>query len=116
LTRRDIIVTDASLSGGTLFLRRGRQRTEVPVRPKLTTNNAQVLVDALKAGKGVGTTQVLLVADELKSGALVRVLPEYEIEPTEFFLVYPSSKFLRPIVRAFVDFAAPALQRIEGVY
>jgi len=116
LNGHDIVATNASLLGGTLPLRRGDQKIEVSVRPKLITNNAQVLIDALKAGKGVGTTQVLLVADELKSGALIRVLPEYEIEPTEFFLVYPSSKFLRPTVRAFIDFAVPALQCIEGIY
>ena len=116
LNGHDIVATNASLLGGILPLRRGDQKIEVSVRPKLITNNAQVLIDALKAGKGVGTTQVLLVADELKSGALIRVLPEYEIEPTEFFLVYPSSKFLRPTVRAFIDFAVPALQCIEGIY
>lgn len=116
LSGHDIVVTNASLHGGALPLRKGNQKIEVSVRPRLITNNAQVLVDALKAGKGVGTAQVLLVADELKNGVLIRVLPEYEIEPTEFFLVYPSSKFLRPTVRAFVDFAAPALQHIDGIY
>ncbi len=116
LSGHDIVVTNASLRGGALALRKGNQKTEVSVRPKLITNNAQVLVDALKAGKGIGTAQVLLVADELKNGVLIRVLPEYEIDPTEFFLVYPSSKFLRPTVRAFVDFAVPALQRIDGIY
>jgi len=116
LNGHDIVVTNASLLGGALLLCKGDQKIEVSVRPKLMTNNAQVLINALKTGKGVGTTQVLLVADELKSGALIRVLPEYEIEPTEFFLVYPSSKFLRPTVRAFIDFAVPALQCIEGIY
>lgn len=116
LSGHDIVVTNASLHGDVLPLRKGNQKIEVSVRPRLITNNAQVLVDALKGGKGIGTAQVLLVVDELKNGALIRVLPEYEIEPTEFFLVYPSSKFLRPTVRAFVDFAAPALQRIDGIY
>jgi DNA-binding transcriptional LysR family regulator len=81
----------------------------------LTTNNAQVLVDALVAGRGVGTAQVLLVTDELKQGKLVRVLPDYDIKPTELFLVYPSTKFLRSTVRAFIDFAMPALQCIDGI-
>lgn len=116
LRDHDLIVTNASLRGGSLPLRKGNEITEIQIRPRLTTNNAQVLLDALKAGRGVGTTQVLLVADELRRGELIRVLPDYEIEPTEFFLVYPSSKFLRPAVRAFVDFAAPALRRIEGIF
>ncbi|PWB80833.1 MAG: LysR family transcriptional regulator [Methylocystaceae bacterium] len=111
-----VIVTNASLRDGVLPLRRGDEKVDVPLSPRLTTNNAQVLVDALKAGRGVGTAQVLLVADELKRGELVRVLSDYEIEPTEFFLVYPSLKFLRPTVRAFIDFAAPALRRVEGIF
>jgi DNA-binding transcriptional LysR family regulator len=116
LSGRDILTTNASLRGGALPLLKGRERTMVPVRPRLTTNNAQVLVDALKAGRGVATAQVLLVSDELKDGRLIRVLPDYEIEPMEFFLVYPSAKFLRPTVRAFVDFAVPALRRIDGIF
>ncbi len=116
LRDHDLIVTNASLRGGALRLRKGNETIDVDVRPKLTTNNAQVLLDALKAGRGVGTAQVLLVADELKQGELIRVLADHDIEPTEFFLVYPSSKFLRPAVRAFVDFAAPALQRVEGIF
>ena len=112
----DIIVTNASLSrGGMLSLCRRKTVTEISVRPKLTTNNAQVLVDALVAGRGIGTAQVLLVTDELKDGKLVRVLPDYEIKPTELFLVYPSARFLRSTVRAFIDFAMPALQRIDGI-
>ncbi|GGC58668.1 LysR family transcriptional regulator [Chelatococcus reniformis] len=111
-----LIVTDAALSDRkTLRLCTAEAPVEIPVRPSLTTNNARVLVDALRAGRGVGTTQVLLVADDLAAGRLTRVLPRYEIEATELYLAYPSSRFLRPAVRAFIDFAVPALRRIEGV-
>ena len=88
---------------------------EISVRPKLMTNNAQVLINAIRAGRGIGTAQVLLVTVELKSGELIRVLPQYEIKPTELFLTYSSSKFLRPTIRAFIDFAIPALRKIEGI-
>lgn len=116
MCNHDLIVTNASLSrGGVLSLCKGDAVTEIPMQPKLTTNNAQVLVDALMAGRGIGTAQVLLVADELRQGQLIRVLPEFEIKPTELFLAYPSAKFLRPVVRAFIDFAAPALRRIDGI-
>jgi DNA-binding transcriptional LysR family regulator len=102
----------ASLSrGGMLSLCRRKTVTEISVRPKLTTNNAQVLVDSLVAGRGIGTAQVLLVG----AGKLIRVLADYEIKPTELFLVYPSAKFLRSTVRAFIDFAMPALQGIDGI-
>lgn len=116
LREHDFIVTNASLSrDGILSLCKGDVTSEISIRPKLTTNNAQVLVDAVKAGRGIATTQVLLISDELRRGRLIRVLPEYEVKPTELFLAYPSSKFLRPSVRSFIDFAVPALRRIEGI-
>lgn len=116
ISEHDMIVTDASLSrGGLLSLCKGNVVWDISVRPKLTTNNAQVLIDAIKAGRGIGTAQVLLVTVELKSGELIRVLPQYEIKPTELFLTYSSSKFLRPTIRAFIDFAIPALRKIEGI-
>ena len=75
INNHDLIVTNASLSrGGLLSLCKGNATTEIAVQPKLTTNNAQVLVDALTAGRGIGTAQVLLVAEELKRGQLIRVL------------------------------------------
>lgn len=111
-----LIVTNAVLSDRkTLLLCATDAPVEIPVRPVLTTNNAQVLVDAMKAGRGIGTTQALLVADDLAAGRLTRVLPAYEIASTELYMTYPSSKFLRPAVRAFIDFAVPALRRIEGI-
>ncbi|WP_161913449.1 LysR family transcriptional regulator [Methylosinus sp. C49] len=116
LAAHDLLVTDASLRNGALRLRKGDSAEDIAVRPKLTTNSARVLLEALRAGRGVATTQLLLVAEELRSGALIRALPDHEIEPSEFFLVYPSTKFLRPAVRAFVDFATPALRRIEGIF
>lgn len=112
----DVIVTDAVLSRhGTLALCRGDTSTEIRVKPILRTNNAQVLIEALIAARGVGPVQLPLVTDELKEGSLVRVLPRYEVKPSELYITYPGTRFLRPAVRAFVDFATPALKAIEGV-
>ncbi len=116
LSKRPVIVTDAVLSRqGTLTLCRGKTATEVSVNPILRTNNAQVLIGALKAGRGVGPVQVPLVTAELRSGALVRVLPQYEVRPSELYMTYPAARFLRPAVRAFIDFVVPALKAIDGV-
>jgi DNA-binding transcriptional LysR family regulator len=41
---------------------------------------------------------------------LVRVLPDYEFEPTAIFSVYPSSRQLSTKVRAVVDLLAAELQ------
>jgi DNA-binding transcriptional LysR family regulator len=116
LTGHNVIVTDAVLSRrGTLTLCKGGVSREVQINPLLRTNNAQVLIEALKAGRGVGPVQLPLVTRELQSGELVRVLPEYHVKPSELFITYATSRFLRPVVRSFVDFLAPALKRVEGI-
>jgi DNA-binding transcriptional LysR family regulator len=111
----ELIVTDASLSKGTLSLTCDGRTEEISAIPKFSTNSAQVLLDAVRSGRGVGTSQLLLVSDDLKAGTMERVLPRHTIAPTPLFLVYPSSKHLRILVRMFLDFALPALRRIEGI-
>lgn len=116
LGQHAVIVTDTVLSRrGTLTLCRANASAEVVVKPVLRTNNAQVLTQALKAGRGIGTVQLLLVTEELRTGRLVRVLPQYEVKPSELYIIYPTSRFVRPAVRAFIDFVVPALRSIEGI-
>lgn len=116
LLGHSILVTDTVLSRtDTLSLCRNRETTEIRVHPVLVTNNAQVLIDAMRSGRGIGTAQVQLVSEDLASGRLVVVLGDHEIPSTELYLTYSSAKFLRPTVRAFVDFVIPALRKIDGI-
>ncbi|MGE7470881.1 LysR family transcriptional regulator [Bosea sp. NPDC003192] len=116
LSEIDIVTTPTLLSPrDVLLLRRGNESVDVPVRPIMRTNAAETIVATLLSGHAAGPVQQLLVADELASGRLVRILPDYEVKPTEAFWVFPSVRFMRPVVRAFTDFAIPALRAVEGV-
>jgi len=88
---------------------------EVDVRPILQTNDAHVVGRTLLDGHAAGPVQHLLVADDLEAGRLVRILPDWEVRPSELFLAYPSTKFMRPAVRAFADFLTQHMRRIEGL-
>ncbi|MGC2778268.1 MAG: LysR family transcriptional regulator [Bradyrhizobium sp.] len=50
--------------------------TTMAVRPRLVTNNNALLVEALSAGGGVGVVSRMAVAERLRSGALIELLPE----------------------------------------
>jgi DNA-binding transcriptional LysR family regulator len=116
LNAHAIMIANAVLSRqGTLTLWTNHTAIEIPINPSLRTNNARVLVESLKDGRGIGPVQVPLVIGELRTGQLVRVLPNYEIKPSELYITYPTSRFLRPAVRAFVDFVVPALKAVEGI-
>ncbi len=116
LSEVDVVMASAiPATSDTLNLQHDDGETSVRVRPVLRTNNAQVLVASLRDGRGVGPVQHPLVADDLTAGRLVRVLPSYRIRSTEAFLVYPSVRYMRPVIRAFTDFAIARLRTVEGI-
>ena len=116
LSAAKIVTTHLVISSrDTLALQNNGETVDVLVRPILRTDNAQVIVDTLLSGQAAGPIQHLLVIKELAEGRLVRILPDYEIRPTEAFLAYPSVRFMRPVVRAFTDFMIPLLRSVEGI-
>lgn len=98
-----------------LVLERKGKPVEVLVRPLICTNDAHVIINTLLNGEAPGPVQELLVSDELAKGRLVRILPGYEVRSTEAFIAYPSVRFMRPVVRAFADFAIPRIRSITGI-
>ncbi|CAN7595944.1 LysR family transcriptional regulator [Bosea sp. LjRoot237] len=116
LSEIDVVTTPTLLApGDMLTLLRGGEVVDVPVRPIMRTNHADAITATLLSGRAAGPVQQLLVSDELAAGRLVRILPDYEVKPTEAFWTFPSVRFMRPVVRAFTDFAIPALRAVEGV-
>lgn len=76
----------------------------VSVSGRVATNNLEVLDRAAKQGLGITVGATLAVDKSLLSGELVRVLPDYQFEPSAIFAVYPSARQLSTKVRAMVDF------------
>lgn len=57
------------------------------------------------AGAGISMNSLWSVGQELASGDLVQVFPEFEVaDKTVLWLVYPKSNVLSPKVRVFMDF------------
>jgi DNA-binding transcriptional LysR family regulator len=59
----------------------------------------------------VGIAQVPLVIthDYLRTGALVKVLPDWRLPETEICALFHSGRTVAPRVRAFLDFLVEAL-------
>jgi DNA-binding transcriptional LysR family regulator len=80
------------------------------VSGRIATNNVEVASTAAKQGIGITVGATLSVGKALLSGELVRVLPDYEFEPTAVFAVYPSARQLSTKVRATVDFLVERME------
>ena len=81
---------------------------EVPVKGRYVISNAIGLQECAIAGMGLALLPHWLTETEIKTGKLVRVLPEYEVTATDFepiaWLVYPSGSYVPQKVRVFIEF------------
>ena len=64
---------------------------------------------AVHAGIGVAFLPDWLVGDDLRSGALKRVLPAFTASEATLFAAYTSRKYMTAKVRSFIDFLGAAL-------
>lgn len=78
------------------------------VVPSMSINNSMGLRAAALAGLGVALIPSFIIAEELRSGRLVEVLPLFRCEDHSLYALYPASRHVSPKVRAFVEFAAVA--------
>jgi DNA-binding transcriptional LysR family regulator len=73
------------------------------VEGALFSNELPVLRDAAVRGLGIAYLPLTMVHEQLRSGALVLVLPSVLRSEAVVAVVYPERQFVAPAVRAFVD-------------
>jgi DNA-binding transcriptional LysR family regulator len=101
-------VTFRSLTTGTLYaweLERGRRTWRVPVRGGVVTSDAELNNAMAERGLGLAYAFEPMVAEQLQSGRLRRVLEPYAPTVPGYFLYYPSQAQRSPALRLFVDVA-----------
>ncbi|MGZ3461349.1 MAG: LysR substrate-binding domain-containing protein [Archangium sp.] len=69
------------------------------------TNDSQLTVSLVEQGLGLAYVLEPMVAEQLRTGRLQRVLESYAPTVPGFFLYYPSRAQLSPALRLFVDAA-----------
>jgi DNA-binding transcriptional LysR family regulator len=85
----------------------GKERTEATVdlpHPRAIFNDPEAIAHAALMGLGVAMLPMPFVERALRSGELVRLLPEWFHDAGAVWLYYPSKKLLPPKTRVFVDF------------
>lgn len=75
----------------------------VPMASRISLNNGEAIRDFVVAGLGLGILPGFLVARELASGALVRVLPDIASKAVPICAVWPPVAPMPAKLRAFVD-------------
>ena len=93
------------------FYRQG-QWTEVAMQSDRGADDAAIAHQWALAGAGIVYKAELDLLHDLRSGALVRLLPAWSGEPYPLYAVLPSNRFIAGRVRVFLDFIAVRLAEI----
>ncbi len=106
LSKHDLLHFAHLRRGRVWTMTRGAERVEVPILPRLELNEGWALRTAALEGAGICQLPAFAIGDALRSGALVRVLPEWNPGHVPLHAVYPDNRLIAERVRAFVAFIA----------
>ncbi|QNK70010.1 LysR family transcriptional regulator [Variovorax sp. PAMC26660] len=82
----------------------GEEATVDLPRPRAIFNDPEAIAHAALMGLGAAMLPMPFVERGLRSGELVRLLPEWHQDTGAVWLYYPSKKLLPPKTRVFIDF------------
>lgn len=85
------------------------QDLRVRITPRLRVNDVESQLEALRSAHGIGRLLSYQVLDDIHSGKLLRLLPEWEPALLPVQLVTQRVKNMTPKVRQFWDFAIEKL-------
>ena len=106
LAGHDCLLYSYSVSDRGWRLKRDGDIHDVMPQGSLVTNNGEILRDAAADGLGVVALPSFIIGEELRSGRLRQILPDWQATERDICAVYPHKRHLSPNVRAFVDFLA----------
>ena len=90
----------------------GKHTVSVSLGRQVVANEVNFTKALALSGNGVALLPSYICRNEIRSGRLIRILPEWRGRVDTLHLVYPGQKFVAPKVRAFVDMASDALKRM----
>ncbi len=104
LLQHDLLCMLSRNGGATPWvLQRGKQRWERQLSARLTANSPELLARIASQGAGIAGSSRTFAAPYLKTGELVRVLPEWDLPKASGWAVFPGRRLMPAKTRAFLD-------------
>jgi DNA-binding transcriptional LysR family regulator len=111
LAEHDVISYSYWASGNTWTFQGPAGEVSVRTRSRIHANNGDTCRAAALADQGIILQPDFLIHEDLRSGALVEIMPEFRAAELGIFAVYPTRKQLPLKVRRLVDFLVDALKQ-----
>jgi DNA-binding transcriptional LysR family regulator len=98
-------------------LHRDGETTEVKMEARVSVPDPLINHQLTLAGVGIAALSQGLVRADLEAGRLVRLLPEWDLDPVEIYAYYPSRLSASPKVRVLLEFLKERVgekDRVQG--
>jgi DNA-binding transcriptional LysR family regulator len=116
LEAHEALIYDGTIVVDRVQLHRGVERAEVPLKGRFRSNSPEAIAEAMLLGRGFTPAPNWLVARELKSGALERVLDDWRVmPPLVLYATYPQTREPPLKVRRFIDWMVHTLEA-DGLF
>jgi DNA-binding transcriptional LysR family regulator len=83
--------------------RKGQRSVEVELTPAVRSNSGTAIMYMCSNGLGLCLGPSFVADEHLRRGAITRVLTDYELPSLQFYVRYPSRRFLPAKVRSFLE-------------
>jgi DNA-binding transcriptional LysR family regulator len=105
-----IVYTERTTKNAWTFINAQGEKFSVSVSGPLQSNSSEAIRSAVMNGLGIGYAPTWIFEDEIKSGEMQVLLPEWPIPSLPIHLVCPSQRRQTAKVRAFSDHLAGVLE------
>jgi DNA-binding transcriptional LysR family regulator len=106
LTKHDCLDYALRADGGNWRFEGSEADVTVKVPARMTATNGQILRDAALRGAGIILCPTFLVGEDIRSGRLEPLMPDFKPVGRSIHAVYPSRRHLSAKVRSFVGLLA----------
>lgn len=112
LSAHDALVFTGSVEPLALFtFRRGDERVQASLNTRFRVNSSLAVKTAVLEGLGVASLPSIYVRQELESGALVQLLPDWSGQERGLYVVYPEQREMSRKLRALLDHLSATFKR-----
>ncbi len=109
LAKHDILFFGAGLDGVGPRLEKDGRTVQLTLSPRLAANDMDLLYAVASAGLGIAVLPAFLLVADVRAQRLSRVLPDWNAASVPIHAVYPSTRYLSPKVKTFLDHLQAAL-------
>lgn len=87
----------------------GGRTAPLRLNPVMRSDDTTLTLHAVRAGMGMSFLPEWLVDEDLATGRLLRLVPDYAAPAVTLFAVYTSRQYMAPKMRSFIDFLGERL-------